>query len=286
MTLDVRAVYDSATVRQRGRTESDRRNGYAFPLKRFHNHVKRQMIHALAYESPALLDIGCGRAGDLWKWNHARVRYVYGIDACASELEEARRRYVDADAHTTTCTFALEERIAQTHVPWPRPFSHVTCMFALHYLTYADHALETAFRNVFNALEPGGVFFGIVTNGPAVVRRLETCGPDGWHTPHVRMAWTTRPRYRFSISDTVVDDETNEESLANPDALERAARRVGLEPHPLPDRMDLWELAPERPWWRPLAPPGTLPTDLYEASATYAAFAFRKPARDFDFFSV
>lgn len=285
MELDVRTVYETATEREAERTERDRRDGYAFPLKRFHNHVKRQLLRMLAYESPALLDLACGRGGDVHKWNQANVRYVYGIDACPRELEEARRRYVDSDG-ATACTFAYEERIAQTHVSWPRTFSHASCMFALHYMTFTDRAFETTLRNVANALVPGGLFFGIVSNGEVIAHRLDASPNDGWHTPHVHLAWTTRPRYRFSISDTVVDDASNEESLTMPETFARLARRVGLEPYPLPDRFDLWEASPDRPWWRPLAPPGTLPTDLYEASASYAAFAMQKPARSFDFLSV
>ena len=70
----------------------------------------------------SLLDLACGRGGDIWKWTDARVslviahhtvcrgqrhllhicclqiKYIKGIDLSPSEVEEARRRFQEMKA--------------------------------------------------------------------------------------------------------------------------------------------------------------------------------------------
>lgn len=45
-----------------------------------------------ASNAPRLLDLCCGRGGDIWKWINAGVQYVKGIDLSEGEIEEARTR--------------------------------------------------------------------------------------------------------------------------------------------------------------------------------------------------
>lgn len=75
------------------------------PLRDFHNlYVKRRLIHGVSKPEGTLIDLAVGKAGDLPKWNSARLKFVLGVDiskdnihnrydgACARYLN-ARRRY-------------------------------------------------------------------------------------------------------------------------------------------------------------------------------------------------
>lgn len=119
-----------------------RKEGPSLPLKELHNDVKRQLIYRqgvflsvllcacrasadqecfsrFAGSADSLLDLACGRGGDIWKWTDAQVRAVYcsslcmisadyrycmqikyikGIDLSPSEVEEARRRFQEMKA--------------------------------------------------------------------------------------------------------------------------------------------------------------------------------------------
>ncbi|GIL96800.1 hypothetical protein Vretimale_2585, partial [Volvox reticuliferus] len=70
-----------------------RSEGPARELKDFHNHVKRQLIMRFAYKQDRVLDLCCGRGGDLQKWRDAQIGYVRGLDISEREVEEAQRRY-------------------------------------------------------------------------------------------------------------------------------------------------------------------------------------------------
>ena len=58
----------------------------AAPLKRYHNKIKRMLIQRFAKDCSALLDLACGRGGDLMKWVDAGVKYVRGYDIAAEEV--------------------------------------------------------------------------------------------------------------------------------------------------------------------------------------------------------
>lgn len=54
--------------------------------------MKRALIEAYAPPGGRLLDLGCGRGGDIDKWWRAGVKEVVGVDLSDKELEEARKR--------------------------------------------------------------------------------------------------------------------------------------------------------------------------------------------------
>eukprot|EP01126_Amoeba_proteus_P006415 TRINITY_DN12244_c0_g1_i3.p1 TRINITY_DN12244_c0_g1~~TRINITY_DN12244_c0_g1_i3.p1 ORF type:complete len:103 (+),score=20.09 TRINITY_DN12244_c0_g1_i3:129-437(+) len=77
---------------------TERRKGAAFPLKQFHNQIKKDMISAFArlLQAETLLDLCCGRGGDIHKWLAVpSLRYVKGIDIADVELKEARERFTN-----------------------------------------------------------------------------------------------------------------------------------------------------------------------------------------------
>ena len=74
-----------------------RAEGAALPLKQYHNSIKRELINAFSGGPGAsLLDLACGRGGDIWKWMDAGLSYVLGVDLSPGEVAEAARRFAAA----------------------------------------------------------------------------------------------------------------------------------------------------------------------------------------------
>ena len=63
---------------------------------------KGTTLDTLVNRAGSLLDLGCGRGGDLSKWREAEVQRVLGMDLSADQLEDARRRAKDGGARNTT----------------------------------------------------------------------------------------------------------------------------------------------------------------------------------------
>jgi hypothetical protein len=75
-------------------------------LKGFHNGIKSILINAAVgtASDQTLIDMACGKAGDLSKWTHAGVSFVFGIDLSRDNLENAKDgacvRYIRAKRNT------------------------------------------------------------------------------------------------------------------------------------------------------------------------------------------
>lgn len=57
------------------------------PLQMFHNHVKHKLLESVATVNSTLIDLSCGRGGDLYKWIGSKVAFVFGIDFSSSNIE-------------------------------------------------------------------------------------------------------------------------------------------------------------------------------------------------------
>ena len=57
------------------------------PLNDFHSFVKKSLIKKNSYPTNNLIDISCGRAGDINHWIDAQLNYIVGIDVNRENLE-------------------------------------------------------------------------------------------------------------------------------------------------------------------------------------------------------
>ncbi len=81
-------------------------------LKNFHNlYVKKLLINGTAKQGDTLIDLACGKAGDLPKWIAAKLSFVFGIDFSEDNLENridgACVRYLKARKLNKNMPYAL-----------------------------------------------------------------------------------------------------------------------------------------------------------------------------------
>lgn len=242
-------------------------------LQRFHNEAKRVLLKNFAFKAPRLLDLACGRGGDIHKWRALSVGYVKGVDVSAASIEEAKTRAAQSRAVART---ELDFQHGDVGLAWTdgTEYDVVTCFFALHYLFVSESAAHALMANVARSLRKGGVFVGITASGRRIVDRLKHADVFDNGVVEVRACWRGAPlcfgsAYTFSARDTVTEASAVPEYLVFANVLVKVARMHGLAPVPVVDKAfdakgPLHTLHP--PYAGPLA----------ECSTMYAAFAFRK----------
>lgn len=143
------------------------RKMYAKNMRSFHNKIKSQLITQAAQmtEGKMLLDIGCGRGGDLFKWDLAGIEHVYAYDPNPAYIEEANRRSVSSHLKRD---YVFSTDIASG----VQQFDIVSCQFAIHYLFASDDMLQSHLRYVAGVLKPGGVYIGTFMDGDMVLQRV------------------------------------------------------------------------------------------------------------------
>ena len=120
-----------------------------------------------------VLDIGCGKGGDLQKWSKARVNHFVGVDIAATSVEQAKERYhsrrnnFSANFFAADCTKADLETL---HEDNRVTFDIVSCQFAFHYCFESLEQADCMLRNIAKRLRPGGFFIGTTTDANDIGR--------------------------------------------------------------------------------------------------------------------
>lgn len=191
-------------------------------LRRFHNHVKRELLHCFTSPGTSLLDLCCGRGGDIGKWHAAKLKSVLAVDFAHNEIEEAKVRLAWHKSNQMDSKCAREfPRVDFSVVPdlsthiWLGVgydcHDVVSCMFALQYFCGSEQALRNFLTNVVIHLKQGGLFIGTTIDGTKVRSLLSqkeyNSRPLGLLTlraSNVSGSGSDRGQFHISLADTVI----------------------------------------------------------------------------------
>lgn len=261
--------YDAAT-RARATECPDRTR-----LQRFHNTAKRALLNIFAKDAKSLLDLACGRGGDIHKWRALGIRDVLGLDISAESVEEGQARF---ETIATRSDFNYVFQTADLRTGWRSPerkqYDAVTCMFAMHYFFDTEASAHALLKTASDNLKPGGYFVGIVPDAFRVNEYIKF-GPFNNGVMRVVANWNGAPQcfgsaYTCSIANTIVEESTVPEYLVYGSVLQKVAAMYGFEPEAIHHTAFQESIG----MLHPLRPPYNGPEA--QASELYAGFALRK----------
>lgn len=167
-------------------------------LRNFNNWIKSMLIDeyvTLVRESDRrqsclkVLDMGCGKGGDLFKWKQGKIAHLVCTDIAATSVEQCKERYNDmkqrsmqerhftplfkAEFIVANCT---KDRLRTEYEDVTMQFDLVSCQFAFHYCFESLPQAECMMRNAAECLRPGGYFFGTCPNANAIISRVRKAG--------------------------------------------------------------------------------------------------------------
>uniref|UniRef100_A0A1D1XMZ0 mRNA cap guanine-N(7) methyltransferase n=1 Tax=Anthurium amnicola TaxID=1678845 RepID=A0A1D1XMZ0_9ARAE len=164
------------------RTLEEREASPIIHLKKLNNWIKSVLIQLYARPGDAVLDLACGKGGDLIKWDKARVGYYVGIDIAEGSIEDCRTRYNgDAEQHIQRKRFSFPARLYcgdcfEAHLDQvlaaDAPFDICSCQFAMHYSWSTEARARRALANISSLLRPGGTFIGTMPDANVIIKKL------------------------------------------------------------------------------------------------------------------
>lgn len=154
-----------------------------------------------------VLDMGCGKGGDLLKWKSApqEVGFYLGVDSADVSVAHARDRYRSmiseqqrrgrrghpvfvAEFHAMDCwtgplsNIPIVQRIGYDPSVGPgrrgnprfspAGFDVVSMMFCMHYAFETEAKCRTMLKNVSGSLKPGGRFIGTIPSSDVISARV------------------------------------------------------------------------------------------------------------------
>lgn len=270
----VRQHYNA--VPQRGR-EWRKTDSRIKGLRSFNNWVKSTIIHKFSPSEPGsephplrVLDIGCGKGGDLGKWQQAPqpVELYVGIDPAEVSIDQARERYQQMRSgggrggrgrggyrggrpqRTFDAEFIAEDAFSYSlgHIPiinevgfgpgsrWGPAggFDVVSMMFCMHYAFETEAKAKGMLANVAGSLKKGGRFIGVIPNSD-VLRE----GVEAFHQRQAKMKQAEVKRTENGVSDnrefgdgnlSAEDDANGSEKTGAPPNKRKATTSPEAEP--------------------------------------------------------
>ncbi|CAG8670763.1 16827_t:CDS:2 [Dentiscutata erythropus] len=268
-------------------------------LKNFNNWIKSVIIGKHVEPNSDILDMGCGKGGDLLKWKAAKISTLVGLDLSDVSIEDAKKRWENirggkhpagfhAEFHVLDCFSNPITSIASIK---NKLFDVVSMQFCLHYSFETENKARMALKNASSNLKEGGLFIGTVTDANWIVKKLKTLDPKALEFGNSIYSIvfeqkhefpTFGHKYRFNLEDAINDCP---EYLVHFPTFEKMAREYGLELIYKKRFHDIYNESKEDLQYRELLykmsvikrkEPIEMSDAEWEAAGIYIGFAFKK----------
>lgn len=181
-------------------------------MNNFHNLwiKKHVLLQRFAGRRYSLLDIGCGKGGDIRKWVDCKFSSVLGVDSCEDNLlndaDGAYRRAMEVPESVRPAMAFLpmdavvdfKDQVQRIRDPYlrslamhmwglakdpsipdayfnrvSRGYDVVSCQFAIHYFFNDEADVDRFMQNMVSCIKPGAYFVGTCLDGSAVAAKLQ-----------------------------------------------------------------------------------------------------------------
>ncbi|XP_059206732.1 mRNA cap guanine-N7 methyltransferase [Centropristis striata] len=220
-----------------------------FFMRNFNNWLKSVLIGEILEQvrgaGPAgqvcVLDLGCGKGGDLLKWRRGGINHLVCADIAGVSVEQCRSRYEDMKKksfmnekifsaqfiHADCTKEVLSEKLEDPELE----FDICSCQFVYHYSFESEQKADMMLRNACERLKPGGFFIGTTPDAFELVKRVEASDSLAFGNEVFKVSFQSKGsyplfgcQYHFSLED-VVDVP---ESLVYFPLFEHMAKRYNM----------------------------------------------------------
>ena len=88
-------------------TMAERAESQIIHLRNLNNWIKFTLIHDYCPLQSRVLDMACGKGGDLKKWKEQRPRHYVGVDIAEGSIHDAVRRFKEIHGMNFPARFAV-----------------------------------------------------------------------------------------------------------------------------------------------------------------------------------
>ncbi|XP_023683892.1 mRNA cap guanine-N(7) methyltransferase [Paramormyrops kingsleyae] len=182
-----------------------------FYMRNFNNWLKSVLIGEIlekvkqSRKELCVLDLGCGKGGDLLKWRMGNIHKLVCADIASVSVEQCEQRYLDmrkknhrqdrlfsAEFITADCT----KELLSTKLKDPNmTFDVCSCQFVYHYSFESLQQAEMMLRNACERLRPGGFFIGTTPDAFELVKRLEASESNSFGNNVYRVTFQKKDVY-------------------------------------------------------------------------------------------
>lgn len=146
----------------------ERTKSYFYNMRRYHNAVKRELYNKYTLNINKLLDLACGKGGDLDKWISNNIKHVIGYDIDERSIMEAKRRVKERYSDKGTKVEVYVKDLSKEIIEGDNDCDVITSMFAFHYFFKSLDTFNIIMKSIDNNLKTGGYFIGTMFDGESI----------------------------------------------------------------------------------------------------------------------
>jgi len=175
-------------------------------VRSYHNKCKLQLLSSWCKPGSSLLDVGSGRGGDLIKWKSLHLA-VTAVEPDKGLLDDAKGRW-----YKMKCTPKVKWVHGDIRTAPRSKWDCIAYMFSLHWIL--EDSGHVQFKEAMERLEVGGVLFGIVPDGDAILEEGKFTSPDG-------QFWVEGDRVNWKVEGPFYNDTVLNEPILTRSTLEQ-----------------------------------------------------------------
>ncbi|KAJ1963647.1 mRNA cap guanine-N7 methyltransferase [Dipsacomyces acuminosporus] len=198
-------------------------------LRIFNNWVKSILISQHTQRGHKVLDLGCGKGGDLRKWGFANISEYVGMDIAQVSVSQAHKRYTEMRNAKFPARFYAQD----CYGPPDYKADIVSAQFCLHYAFETEKKVRQMLHNISTHLNQGGTFICTIPSANWLLKKLRSVEGNSFGNSVYTVKFSQREpvtKYGFAYSftlDEAVEDCT--EYLVHLPSFVGLAKEYGLE---------------------------------------------------------
>lgn len=178
--------------RLKRQSQKDRGGSLLFHLRALNNWIKASLMSKYAKDNARILDLGCGKGGDLGKWAHQNIHSYVGLDIAHVSLEDAVSRVekmkrlgrvdirfaqadlgeISLDSENLSCWNRQRGWYDGRLIRRDETFDIASMQFAFHYMFGSRDRCHRFFRNLSHHLESGASFLITTVDANVLIQKL------------------------------------------------------------------------------------------------------------------
>ncbi|OCT76605.1 mRNA cap guanine-N7 methyltransferase isoform X1 [Xenopus laevis] len=181
-----------------------------FHLRNFNNWMKSALIGEFVEKvqqrtrNITVLDLGCGKGGDLLKWRKGGISKLVCTDIADVSVKQCEQRYKDMKRKSRNerifeaeflTSDSTKELLSEKYIDPEIKFDICSCQFVYHYSFETYEQADTMLRNACERLCPGGFFIGTTPDGFELVKRLEASDTNSFGNDVYTVTFEKKGKY-------------------------------------------------------------------------------------------